>query len=158
MLHLPEAKFEGSGEFDLVLFPHPYTGMGRHSNRPWAREIPDPITNFSWGTWVEVHPETAEKLGLRKNKGVTLKTANGEINTGWYGVPGVRKDTLAVVVSGGKSNSGRYAALGANPISLINHGFDDLGNITFSNTKASLSANDERTNLLLKMIWLKVIR
>ena len=46
-----EAKFEGSGEFDLVLFPHPYTGMGRHSNRPWAREIPDPITNFSWGTW-----------------------------------------------------------------------------------------------------------
>ena len=138
-----EAKFEGSGEYDLVLFPHPYTGMGRHSNRPWAREIPDPITNFSWGTWVEVHPETAEKLGLRKNKGVTLKTANGEINAGWYGVPGVRKDTLAVVVSGGKSSSGRYAALGANPMSLVNHGFDDLGNITFSNTKASHSANNE---------------
>ncbi len=136
--------FEGSGEYDLVLFPHPYTGMGRHSNKPWAREIPDPITNFSWGTWIEVHPSTAEKLGLKKNKGVTLTTANGSINVGWYGVPGVRPDTIGLVVGGGKATSGRYAEIGENPISIINHGFDGAGNLTFSGTKASVAANDER--------------
>ncbi len=136
--------FEGSGDLDLVLFPHPYTGMGRHSNRPWAREIPDPLTNFTWGTWIEVHPTTAESLGLKKNKGATLKTANGEINVGWYGIPGVRPGTVALVVGGGKSKSGRYAELGANPISIINHAFDASGNLAFSTTKASVSANDER--------------
>ena len=138
------ATFEGSGDYNLVLFPHPYTGLGRHSNRPWAREIPDPITNFSWGTWVEVHPKTAEKLGLRKDKGVTLTTANGSINAGWYGVPGVQEGTVALVMGGGKANSGRYAALGANPISLIGHGFNAAGDIVYTNTKASLVKNDER--------------
>lgn len=140
----PVAKSEGSGDYDLVLFPHPYTGMGRHSNKPWAREIPDPITSFSWDTWVEVHPTTAEKLGLKKNKGVTLRTDNGSINVGWFGIPGVRPNTVALVVGGGKSTSGRYAELGENPISIINHGFDDIGNLTFSSTKVSLSPNDER--------------
>ena len=127
-----ETKFEGAGEFDLVCsliltLEWDVTQIDHGLERfPILSQ-----KHFSWGTWVEVHPSTAEKLGLVKNKGVTLKTANGEINAGWYGVPGVR-DTLAVVVGGGKSKSGRYAAIGANPLSLINHGFDDMGNITFS--------------------------
>lgn len=145
---LPAGKaveFSGTGEYSLVLFPHPYIGAGRQANRPWAREIPDPLSGFSWDTWVEIHPETADKLGLKKNHGVTLKTSKGSENVGWFGSPGVRKDTVAVVMGGGKENSGRYAKYGISPTKLISHKLDaNSGAISYVVEKASLSASSER--------------
>ena len=92
--------------------------MGRHSNHP-GHEIPDPSPTLV-GNLVEVHPETAEKLGFAKQR-CYFKTSNGEI-AGWYGVPGVRKDTLGVVVV--VVNQTQVAMLlGANPMDLVNHGF-----------------------------------
>ena len=32
---------------------------GRGANRPWLQELPDPVSKITWGTWVEMHPETA---------------------------------------------------------------------------------------------------
>lgn len=139
-------SFSGSGDMDLVLFPHPYTGLGKQSNRPWAREIPDPVSGFSWGTWIEVHPNTAEKLGLAKNKGVTLTTDKGSIDVGWFGSPGVREGVVGLVAGGGKSNSGRYAAFGANPINVLDHSFNSAGDINYANVKASIAPNTERNS------------
>ena len=139
------AKLSGSGDLDLVLFPHPYVGTGRFANRPWAKEVPDPLSGFSWDTWIEVHPETAEKIGLKKNKGAVLKTSKGSENVGWFGSPGVRKDTVAVVMGGGKVNSGRYAKYGINPNKLISHKLDaSSGSISYVVEKASVSASSER--------------
>jgi molybdopterin-containing oxidoreductase family iron-sulfur binding subunit len=132
-----------TGELDLVLFPHPFVVDGKHANRPWAREIPDPLTGFSWGTWVEVHPDKADELGLTKDKGAILKTSSGEIEVGWFGSPGVAKDTIAVVMGGGKANSGRYAKYGSNPMSLIEHRIDKVsGAISYVANKATLVAAD----------------
>lgn len=134
----------GSGEFDLVVFPHPYVGAGRHANRPWAREVPDVLSGFSWGTWIEIHPDDAERLSLRKDKGVTITTALGTLNVGWFGSPGVRKGTIAVVMGGGKTNSGRYAKYGANPLALVEHTFDSAGAVSYTNSKVSVAASSEK--------------
>ena len=144
---LPSGKsnaLSGSGDLDLVLFPHPYVGTGRHANRPWAREVPDPLSGFSWDTWIEVHPETAEKLGLKKNKGAVIKTAKGSENVGWFGSPGVRKDTVAIVMGGGKTKSGRYAGYGVNANALISHQLDSSGFVSYVTDKASVTAGTDR--------------
>jgi molybdopterin-containing oxidoreductase family iron-sulfur binding subunit len=137
-------SFSGSGDLNLVLFPHPYTGLGKQSNRPWAREIPDPISGFSWGTWIEIHPKTADTLGLRKDKGVTLTTEKGSIEVGWFGSPGVREGVVGLVAGGGKVNSGRYATFGENPINVLDHSFNSVGDIVYSNIKATVKASTER--------------
>jgi molybdopterin-containing oxidoreductase family iron-sulfur binding subunit len=137
-------SFEGIGDYKLVLFPNPYVGLGKQSNRPWAREIPDPVSGFSWGTWIEVHPKTAEKLGLRKDKGITLETSNGSIDAGWFGSPGVRENVIGLVAGGGKRNSGRYAEFGANPIQLFSHLFNNVGDIVYSNINAGVKQSSER--------------
>jgi molybdopterin-containing oxidoreductase family iron-sulfur binding subunit len=135
---------EGPGDYNLLLFPHSKLFDGRHANRPWAQEVPDALTKFAWGTWIEVNPKTAEKLGLDKANNAVLKTEQGSINVGWFGSPGMREDTVAVVMGNGHENSGRYAKYGANPVKLITSKHDDYGNQRLTVAKASIVPGTDR--------------
>ena len=48
--------------------------MGAGSNRPWLQELPDPITQTTWGSWVEIHPDTARRMGIAKGDLVRLRS------------------------------------------------------------------------------------
>ncbi|HYO46021.1 MAG TPA: molybdopterin-dependent oxidoreductase, partial [Gemmatimonadota bacterium] len=54
----------GEGTFALVVFPQLALYDGRNANRPWLQELPDPATSVAWQAWAELHPETADELGL----------------------------------------------------------------------------------------------
>ena len=134
----------GAGDMTLVVFPHPYVYDGRHANKPWAQEVPEPLSSFTWGTWAEVHPKTAERLGLTKEDKVTVTTEAGSITVGWFGSPGIREDVVAVVLGNGQENAGRYArsatqAGGANANRLLLNKADDGGAQVFVQAKASVS-------------------
>ena len=49
------------------------------SNRPWMQELPDPITQTTWGSWVEIHPETATQMGIQKGDLVRLRSPHGSL-------------------------------------------------------------------------------
>lgn len=131
----------GGGDLDLLLFPHVHMGAGQQANRPWAQEVPDGLTQFTWGTWIEVHPNTAERLGLDKDGNAVLKTDQGSIEVGWFGSPGMREDAVAVVMGNGHESGGRYAGFGANPMKLLSASVDaQSGGLLLTSTKASVSA------------------
>jgi molybdopterin-containing oxidoreductase family iron-sulfur binding subunit len=135
----------GSGDLDLLLFPHIHMGVGKQANRPWSQEIPDGLTGFTWGTWLEVHPDTAAKLGLDKDKSAILKTDHGEIEVGWFGSPGMRTDAVAVVMGNGHESGGRYAGYGANPMKIIESLIDEKsGGLRLTTTKASVSSGESQ--------------
>ena len=129
---------------DTLLFPHPQIRAGASANRSWLQEIPDPISTFSWGSWVEVNPKTAEKLGLTKPKGVSLQLDGTTLNLGWFGSPGIKEDTFAVVMGNGHANSGRYARYGANPVSALKLGFDASGALVYPIQKGTISLTDAK--------------
>ena len=54
-----------SGNLTLAAFPHIFLYDGRGADKPWLQEIPDPVSQIVWDSWVEVHPTTAAKLGLK---------------------------------------------------------------------------------------------
>jgi molybdopterin-containing oxidoreductase family iron-sulfur binding subunit len=117
---LPDAGSAEEG-VTLALFPHHISYDGRHANRPWAHEIPEPVTGFVWGSWAEISQATAERLGLTEEDNVTLTTSAGSIDVGFFASPGIRDDMVAVVMGNGHDGGGRYADLtGANPMSLLN--------------------------------------
>jgi Fe-S-cluster-containing dehydrogenase component/anaerobic selenocysteine-containing dehydrogenase len=119
LTQLPSAGIAASGT-TLALFAHPFLYDGRHANRPWAQEVPEPITGNVWGTWAEVSPATAKKLGLVKGDNVKLTTSAGSIEVGHFASPGIRDDVVAVIMGNGHEGGGRYADLtGANPITLL---------------------------------------
>ena len=107
---LPDAG-KPNGGVTLSLFPHHITYDGRHANRPWAHEVPEPVSGYVWGTWAEISPATVEKLGLEEEDTIQLTTDAGSIEVAFFSSPGIRDDMVAVVMGNGHEGAGRYADL-----------------------------------------------
>src|SRR5204863_5856651 len=102
-------QLRGSGDYAVVLYPSPNFYDGRGANKPWLQELPDPTSKAVWGTWVEIHPETAAKLGVRRGDAVKVETEAGSVELPAYLYGGLRKDTIAVPLGQGHTAYGRYA-------------------------------------------------
>ena len=134
---LPIPQTQSTGDFFLVTYPSPVLGDGRGANKPWLQELPDPVTKVLWSSWVEIHPETAARLGIERGDIVEVKTATGTIQAPAHIYLGVRPDTVAVPLGQGHRSAsgagwydgrdtavqwgyGRYArGIGANALDLL---------------------------------------
>jgi molybdopterin-containing oxidoreductase family iron-sulfur binding subunit len=142
---LEPPRLEGDGDLTLLVYPSPNFRDGRGANRPWLQELPDPVTKIVWWSWVEMHPDTAARLGIRTTsdettleepKGrifpmstprrgpvsdvVALETPQGRIEAPVYIYPFIRRDTVAVHLGQGHEQFGRYARnRGVNPMRLL---------------------------------------
>jgi len=117
------AKFAGDkGTYPLYLLLYPQAGHldGRGANLPWLQELPDPISTVVWGSWVEINPVTAKKIGVKEGDQVKVRSPYGEVKAFVYPYPGIRPDTVAMPIGQGHKLYGRYAeGRGVNPIEII---------------------------------------
>jgi molybdopterin-containing oxidoreductase family iron-sulfur binding subunit len=147
-----------SGDFTLVVYPSP-TLAGGGANKPWLLELPDPVTKVTWSSWIEIHPETATRLGIDRGDIVELKSGNATVRAPAVPYLGVRPDVVAIATGYGhraaatlpkfdaKSTTnpiqwgyGRYARnLGVNALDLLPAGTGSTGEIPLTVTKVSLS-------------------
>ncbi|MFL5562915.1 MAG: molybdopterin-dependent oxidoreductase [Gemmatimonadaceae bacterium] len=138
----------GNGDYFFVTYFSPALGDGRGANKPWLQELPDPVSKICWQTWVEVHPVTANKLGVTNGDIIEVKTANGAVKAPVYLFLGVRPDTIAIPLGQGHTDYGRYAkGIGVNAAALLPLGTDGAGGWAFS-TKASVSKSADRVDLV----------
>ncbi len=116
-------EFVGSeAEYPFVL--HPYLSNtlhdGRGANLPWMQELPDPLTSVVYGSWVELSPMTADKLGLREGDVVQVASPTGRLRAPVLIYPAIMPDVVAMPIGQGHSAYGRYAKdRGANPIQIL---------------------------------------
>jgi len=94
---------------EVIVFPHPALHDGRGANKPWLQELPDPVSKIAWHSWVEVHPDTAEKWGLATGDFLLLKSPFGAQKFPAWITRSVRPDVLAVPTGQGHTAYGRYA-------------------------------------------------
>lgn len=104
----------------LYAFPQTYYYDGRGANRRWLQELPEPVTKTVWGTWAEIHPDTAAKLNIKTNDQIEIKTDKAKIVTSAFVWEGVARDTVAVPIGEGHTKYGRFASgVGANILPLL---------------------------------------
>ncbi len=158
-----------SGDMYLVTYQSPVLGDGRGANKPWLQELPDPVTKVLWSSWVEIHPETANKRGIERGDIVEVKTASGTLRAPAYLYLGIRPDTIALAIGQGHTSGakledhngkndknvpmqwgyGRYARnLGVRAHDLLVAGSNTAGGFALTSTKASLSKTDGREILV----------
>jgi anaerobic selenocysteine-containing dehydrogenase len=78
------------------------------------------MTTMAWQTWVEIHPDTAAKIGVDDGGIVRVVSPYGELEAPVYIYPAIRPDTVAMPTGQGHSDYGRYARdRGSNPMSLV---------------------------------------
>ena len=96
-------------EFVLVTYPSLNHYDGRGANKPWLQEVPDPMTQITWGNWVEIHPNDAARFNIRRGDRVQLTTQHGAIELPAYVYTGVKPGIVAVPMGQGHTEYGRYA-------------------------------------------------
>lgn len=144
--YLPQApsRFEGRDTeypFYMILYPQAAYRDGRGANLPWLQELPDPMTSVVWGSWVDINPKTAAKLGVKEGDLVNIDSPSGRITVPVYIYPGIRPDTIAVPIGQGHTQYGRFAKQrGANPISILPYREDERsGAVALNVTRVSIS-------------------
>jgi anaerobic selenocysteine-containing dehydrogenase len=110
----------GQYPYFLHLYTSPLLSDGRGANLPWLQGSPAPMTTMAWQTWVEIHPDTAAKIGVDDGGIVRVVSPYGELEAPVYIYPAIRPDTVAMPTGQGHSDYGRYARdRGSNPMSLV---------------------------------------
>jgi anaerobic selenocysteine-containing dehydrogenase len=139
---VPRPKPEGDpGQYPFILYPYPSTllGDGRGADQPWLQEGPDPITTASWGTWIEINPQTAAGLGLRRDDVVKVISPHGQIEAIVYTHPGIRPDVVAIPLGQGHANFGRYANnRGANALAILAPVVAEGGDLAWAATRVRI--------------------
>ena len=138
------AAFVGDArEFPFMLHVYPSQAFsdGRTAHLPWLQEMPDPMTTVMWGSWVEVNPQTAEKLGVRDGDVLSVKSPQGSLELPVYIYPGLRPDVISIPTGQGHTQYGRYAAnRGANPLKLLASALDrDAGAVLRKSVRVSVA-------------------
>ncbi|HMV65697.1 MAG TPA: 4Fe-4S dicluster domain-containing protein [Myxococcota bacterium] len=139
----------GSGDLYLHVHTHPFRQDGRYANQPWAQEVADPMTGQVWGSWLEIHPDKAEELGLSYNDEVELTTEVGSVKLGVVPYRGLGKDVVALALGQGHAASGRYAdKYGVNAFALLPGTRDPAGATALGPIKASLRKTGATSGLI----------
>jgi molybdopterin-containing oxidoreductase family iron-sulfur binding subunit len=160
----PAAASSATGEYFLVTYPSATLGDGRGANKPWLQELPDPVTKVLWSSWVEIHPETASKLGVERGDILEVKTAAGSVRAPALPYLGIRPDTVAMALGQGHASAaqpaffdgkdtavqwgyGRYSrSVGVNAAALLS-GAVNAGGGTVASGKCDVTKTGERVTV-----------
>lgn len=151
----PEFKapqYLGGGDFTLVIAPSNHFHDGRGANKPWLQETPDMTAKAVWGSWAEIHPEAAAKLGVKTGDGIQVSTDAGTVELPAYLYAGIRKDVVAVTLGQGHTAYGRYAkGRGINALALVAQATDAAsGALAYQGSKAKLARGAKAMPLYLQ--------
>lgn len=109
----------------FLAFPTVHYHDGRGANRSWMQEIPDPMTTSVWGSWIEMHPETAESFGFSHGDVVQVKTKHGAVEAPAYVTKHIHPSLVAAPLGLGHTGYGRYASgIGSNASKVLDFSSD----------------------------------
>jgi MoCo/4Fe-4S cofactor protein with predicted Tat translocation signal len=92
---------------ELVLAPSATVHDGRFANNPWLQELPNPVTQLTWGNAAMVSPRTATRLGLDSGNLVELASGERRITVPVLIVPGHADAAVTVPLGYGRVAGGR---------------------------------------------------
>ncbi|HSR10391.1 MAG TPA: molybdopterin dinucleotide binding domain-containing protein, partial [Thermodesulfobacteriota bacterium] len=97
----------GTG-FSFMTYPTIQFYDGRTANRPFLQELPDPMTQVTWGGWIEVNPQTAWNNKIKKGDVLRLKSRYGVVEAPAFLYQGIPENVLAMPIGQGHASGGRY--------------------------------------------------
>jgi molybdopterin-containing oxidoreductase family iron-sulfur binding subunit len=124
---------------------------GRGANRSWMQELPDAVSKAVWNSWVEMHPATAEPLGLETGDLVEVRTSAGSVTAPAFLYEGIRPDTIALPLGQGHTQYGRNAqGRGVNALDLLDGTVDGRsGALAFAGASVQVTAVGGRGTLAI---------
>lgn len=141
---LHEPSFAGTAEnynFHLIPFETIGYGSGDEGQNPFLQATPDALTTMTWTTWVEINPESASKLRVRRGDIVDIETPSGSFEAQVYVAPTVAPDTIAVPIGQGHRFGSRWnKGRGSDVLAFVHPFTDTAGSVAWAATRARIQA------------------
>jgi anaerobic selenocysteine-containing dehydrogenase len=105
-----------------------------------------------WSSWVEINPQTAERLKLAQGDLVDVTSSQGTVRAPVMIFPGIAPDIVAMPVGQGHEVFSRYATgRGVNPISILAPATEaETGALAWAATRVKIArAGDPDGNLIM---------
>jgi anaerobic selenocysteine-containing dehydrogenase len=136
----PTSSRDEAHPFRLYVYPLPNLVAVSSPNLPWLNDIAGAYMFEKWRTWIELHPETAERLGVHDHDRVEVRTRRGALVLPVKVFAGLLPDVLAIPFGFGRRFGGRWCAgIGENPADLVEPQTDPLtGTSLWTSTWASI--------------------
>ena len=150
-----EPRFDGDAAtypFHLLPYASLQFGDGSSAHLPWLQEMPDPLTSAMWSSWVEINPQTAERLKLAQGDLVDVTSSQGTLRAPVMIFPGIAPDMVAMPVGQGHETFTRYASgRGVNPIAILAPvAGAETGALAWAATRVKIArAGDPDRNLIM---------
>jgi len=116
------------------------TAEGRGANQPFLQEIFGPHLKEKWDSWVEINPETAQRIGIKDGDPVWVESKAGKLKTKARLFPGTHPKCIHIPYGQGHKAYGRWAkGRGINPNDLLMREYDYLGGfVTYFSTRVKV--------------------
>ncbi len=149
-----EPVFDGEASsypFHFLPYASLQFGDGSSAHLPWLQEMPDPLTSGMWSSWVEVNPQTAERLKLEQGDLVDITSSQGTLRAPVMIFPGIAPDIVAMPVGQGHETFTRYASgRGVNPIGILAPVTEsDTGTFAWASTRVKIARVSEGDRRLI---------
>jgi anaerobic selenocysteine-containing dehydrogenase len=119
---------EGEYPFHLINYKLMTMAEGRGANQPYLQEIIGPHLYERWESWVEMNPETGQKMGIKDGDPVWVESKTGKVKTKARLFPGTHPKCIHIPYGQGHKAYGRWAkGRGVNPNDLLMREYDYLG-------------------------------
>ena len=131
----------GGTTFTLLTYPSLAHYDGRGADKPWLQELPDPMTRLAWGSWVEISPDDASRLGVANGDRMQVSSPYGRFELPAYVYRGLHAGVVAIPLGQGHTSYGRYAGgTGVNAFELLDPkpSPDGSGGLTWFGTTVEL--------------------
>ena len=154
----------------LVLNSNLHSNDGKTGDRYWLLEVPHPLTQVVWDSWLEIHPKKAEELGIQHLDEVELKTSAGSAKLAAYIYEFIDQNTVAIPSGMGRNlkfpnySSRRSSILpfkgsqqrsklvekkvGLNPFEILPFNTEKFGELVFSAENISLKKTGKKSFLV----------
>ena len=157
-LSFEPARLAGDGDLALLVYPSQNLFDGRSARIAMLQEIPNPVTKLVWGSYLELHPTTAERLGLELGDVVRVSTEAGSVELPCFPHEALREDVVAIEVGQGHipvepgapepDMLQRKKQLGVNALTLLSGAVDSAsGGLAWLSAKAKLEKTGEKALL-----------
>ena len=114
--------------FYLIDYKLMTTAEGRGANQPYLQEIFGPHLKEKWDSWVEINPETAQKMGIKDGDLIWVESIAGKLKGKARLFPGTHPNCIHIPYGQGHKAYGRWAkGRGINPNDLLVREYDYLG-------------------------------
>ena len=138
---------------------------GNTGDKYWLLEIPHPMTQVVWDSWLEIHPKKAAELGITHADELEVTTKQGSVKLAAYIYDFIDENTVAMPTGlGRKINFPNYSSrqsilapfskddrknlvskkIGVSPFELLPFGFDQAGEHNFFTTDIQIKKTGKK--------------